>query len=561
MEIQTYNPDEQGKATSAIFSGKGSSMASKLMYNETDDLFTKILKESIMQINSKSPTSPNLVPNISCTLADFGSYKGELLEDIKSKLAHLSVCKLKTIAVDRLSESIAQNPADEKIVGNLNSIPLADKSVDFAIARYIMVWNPKETQKQILKEMSRVTKNYVILQHCGPTKADAKIARKRLNRLFYGNEVPKLKRTSNCYFSTKEEIESWMNNQGIVFERVQNRIIKGYSDSFVERFNLSQKELKKTKDILGDKDRLEQTTWVIYHPQNNTELSKIKIIKSIIVVPSIKLEKKFEQKLNNFDVESILFDLEDSVADNKKEEGRAKITSFLKSSKINKILGIRINHKSTPFYELDWKTVSEILPEFVCLVKVGDAEEIKDAEKRIEQIKEKTGKDLYLMVAIETIKGYVNRDSILSCSDKVILFTVGYEDISADLGIIRPEIYENNPLNKILIDCLISAKINNVRMIDAVSRLFNKTHLNGLRKETKYGKSIGLCGKIAIHPNQLKIINEVYNNEKNIKKARQLLEKFAKLKDGSAVIVNEKGEMEDTPSIKLANKIIEKSST
>ncbi len=139
------------------------------------------------------------------------------------------------------------------------------------------------------------------------------------------------------------------------------------------------------------------------------------------------------------------------------------------------------------------------------------------------------------------------------------LFAIGYEDLSAELLIERPaDLSIENPLSKILTDCIISAREKDIIMIDAVSRKFGTPeNLEQLEKECQFALSLGLTGKVAVHPSQVPIINKVFNKEVLIKKAKNILSQFKELKDGSSVIVREGKEMNDLPSYKMYKKIIE----
>ena len=66
-------------------------------------------------------------------------------------------------------------------------------------------------------------------------------------------------------------------------------------------------------------------------------------------------------------------------------------------------------------------------------------------------------------------------------------------------------------------------------------------------------------GKAAVHPNQVPVINKVFEKRRMsmLRRAREVLSKFEKLNDGSSVIVNKKGEMMDTPSYVMYKRILD----
>jgi len=285
--------------------------------------------------------------------------------------------------------------------------------------------------------------------------------------------------------------------------------------------------------------------------------SKINFFRNFLFIPAIKIER-CGSKINDLDLDGIIYDLEDSVAESSKDEARSKLISYLKENSSKTLNCVRVNSIRTNFYESDWKAVNEIKPDMVFLPKIESVEEIKDAERRIKDYEISYGKTLDLFVAIETIKGFYNRDAIFSSSKKISVVVLGYEDMSADLGIERPELKETGPLNKMLMDLIISSKMYGIQAIGAVSRKIKENAIDGVREEALYEKKIGLLGKLAVHPLQIKPINEVYDQDKMVAEYKKKLEAFDKLSDGSCVIVNESGEMEDTPSLKLAKRALEK---
>lgn len=186
------------------------------------------------------------------------------------------------------------------------------------------------------------------------------------------------------------------------------------------------------------------------------------------------------------------------------------------------------------------------------LSKVEDSKEVNFFQKYFE------GKQLF--VVIETLKGYRNRDSILRSIGFKDLFSIGYEDFSKELLIERPEnLNSQNPISHILMEFLISARENNITMIDAVSRKFEtKANLKKFKDECKFTEKLGLSGKVAIHPSQVKIINSVFDKNEKITKTKRKLRAFRKLEDGSAVIVAKNKEMLDKPSYNMSLDLLKK---
>lgn len=249
---------EQGERASEIFGGKAESETVEKLYGESAKFFSDIIRE---KLNGKTVKT--------YTLADVGGFKGEFLENI---LKNLSEYNFDTIGVDLEKNLKENNIVKKKIAADLSKLPISGKSIDIAIARYILVWNNEEKQKEILKEISRIVGNFAIVQHAGADSENSDKWRMKLDDLLDGEEVPKAKRTGH-YFSSREEIEKWMEENNIRFERISERKVDNLSNVFIERLALSEEDAKKTREILTGKDYIIQTTWLIYSQAKKKEIS------------------------------------------------------------------------------------------------------------------------------------------------------------------------------------------------------------------------------------------------------------------------------------------------
>ncbi len=244
-EIKNWQGEEGGR----VFRGESASNTVKELYVQSAENFAEIIKGKI-----PAREEPYL-------LADLGGHKGELLENL---LAILPEYHFDTVTVDVNEDALAENTATQmKIIGSLDHLPLGNASVDLAMARYVLPWNDEMGQRKILKEISRVVKSFAIVEHAGADNEEPAVWREHIEDLFDGEEVSKLKRGTNL-FSSRKEVEQWMQEDGIKFERVAEKRVEKVSNVFIEKWVLDPEESQKTRDILGDKDYIIQTRWVIY---------------------------------------------------------------------------------------------------------------------------------------------------------------------------------------------------------------------------------------------------------------------------------------------------------
>lgn len=283
-------------------------------------------------------------------------------------------------------------------------------------------------------------------------------------------------------------------------------------------------------------------------------------IRSWLFIPAVK--ENFFDKIMDLDGENkpdvIVFDLEDSVHVDYKEGAREILRSRLYEDVVyrkeffRKYVGtIRANSYDTEWFKEDLKLIDMIKPDFFALSKVESADQIRFVRHNSSASQ--------LFVPIETIRGFRNRERIMREMQPHDVFVVGYEDLSAELMIERPELDSVNPLTKIILRSIVSARKNNIIMIDAVSRKYGTPeNIKSLEEECRYtAEKLGLSSKVAIHPSQVPVINSVFDKDPLIERAKEILGKFEELEDGSFVITNEKKEMMDTPSYRMYSKILD----
>lgn len=272
---------------------------------------------------------------------------------------------------------------------------------------------------------------------------------------------------------------------------------------------------------------------------------------SLLVVPCDKIDEYLSNAVDT-EADAMLFDLEHSVAKDRKNEAREKLAGIRENDLGSKDIYVRPSRIGTENFEEDRKVIEKINPDLVVFPKVEGAEEVK----KIESFLNFWETEMPYKIIIESIKGFENREEIFSEAENCLLVSLGYEDLSAELGIERPELEGNNPLNSMLMETMISTRKHGLQYMDAVSRKFDDEDIDEFRDELNYGKEIGCWGKVLIHPDQVPPTKKTYSREKEIEKAHEKIRRFEEADSG--VITNEKGEMEDLPSLRRAEKILGK---
>ena len=283
-------------------------------------------------------------------------------------------------------------------------------------------------------------------------------------------------------------------------------------------------------------------------------------MRSLLFVPGDS-ERKLAKSLDS-GADALLLDLEDSVAAESKPKARTMTLDFLKSARAGAKcphLYVRTNSLPTGLVDADLEAVIAGQPDGVLLPKCESAADVilLDAKLSVAEALAgvEDGATKIIALVTETAAAILSLD-YRGASKRLVGLTWGAEDLSADLG---AEAYRNpdnsftDPYRLARALCLYSAAAARVLPIDSVYVHFND--MDGLRADAAAGVRDGFTGKMAIHPAQIPIINEIFTPTKaSLEWAQGVLAAFKA--NPSAGVLNYKGEMIDKPHIDRAERLL-----
>ena len=160
------------------------------------------------------------------------------------------------------------------------------------------------------------------------------------------------------------------------------------------------------------------------------------------------------------------------------------------------------------------------------------------------------------MLVTESAQALFGLANYKNSSKRLDGMTWGAEDLSADLGAETNRLGDGtytDPYRLARALCLIAAVAAEVTPIDTIFANFRDT--DGLRKETLEGRRDGFTGKMAIHPDQVAAINEIYTpSAEAIAAAQQIVDAFAAA--GGAGVISLDNAMLDQPHLKRAQRLL-----
>lgn len=255
--------------------------------------------------------------------------------------------------------------------------------------------------------------------------------------------------------------------------------------------------------------------------------------------------------------DTVMFDLEDSVALSEKDSARLMVFQALKHFTYDDIeTAVRVNPLDTPFGILDLEAVIRAGVDIVRLPKTDTVEDVLAMEREIERIENTIGrtKKTMLLAAIESALGVVNAVDIARCSKRLMGIALGAEDFVRDLHTQRTK--EGHELMAARNQILLAARAAKISAFDSIfSDVKDK---EGFMHEVEYIKGLGFDGKSLINPLQIPWLHKAFEpSQKDINWALEVIEAAKDATIRGLGVVSIDGKMVDAPIIARAEWIIE----
>jgi citrate lyase subunit beta/citryl-CoA lyase len=284
-------------------------------------------------------------------------------------------------------------------------------------------------------------------------------------------------------------------------------------------------------------------------------------MRSLLFVPADS-EKKLAKGLDS-GADAVILDLEDSVAANRKAVAREMALAFLTASAMpakRPRLVVRVNALDTGLTDADLDHVVAGTPDAVLLPKAEGGPAVIHLDAKLaarEAIHGLPGGTIKIIaLATETAASLFACGSYRDSSPRLTGITWGAEDLSAELGAETnrdPAGRFTSPYWLARNLSLAAAASARVQPIDTVYADFR--NLDGLRAEAQEARRDGFTAKMAIHPAQVAIINEVFTPTREaIEVANAVVAAFAA--DPSAGVVAIGGVMYDRPHLIRAQRLL-----
>jgi citrate lyase subunit beta/citryl-CoA lyase len=284
-------------------------------------------------------------------------------------------------------------------------------------------------------------------------------------------------------------------------------------------------------------------------------------MRSLLFVPALggpKLDKAMASG-----ADAVILDLEDSIAPERKAQARAAALEYLKAAQPKKDrprLLVRINGLDTGMTDADLDAVVPGAPDAILFPKAEGGATVTHldakltAREAIAGLPE--GSIKILAQTVESAAGLFTAGTYRNSSARLIGMTWGPEDLSAELGAEANREADGTltePYRIARAMCLYSAAAAKVPAIETIHVDFRNPDV--VRKDTEIARRDGFSGRLAIHPAQVPVINEVFApSPAQIEKAEAIVAAFAAKPGAGTVGID--GKMYDRPHLARAQALL-----
>jgi citrate lyase beta subunit len=267
-------------------------------------------------------------------------------------------------------------------------------------------------------------------------------------------------------------------------------------------------------------------------------------------------------------VDSIVMDLEDSVALNHKQEARRTVSEALRTVDFGRSERlIRLNPPPVSSEErgqvadlflADLDATIDAHPDGYVIPKVETDEQLLRVSGYLDRAEDARGwpsASIRLLAIVETARGVMNLKEIAQASQRLDGLMFGAEDLAANIGARRTRagwevFYARSAV-------VTAAAAYDLQAIDMI--LADLNDLDRLEEECISAQALGYEGKMAIHPRQVEVIDRVFTpSGEEIEQAQRLVQANNQHQATGSGVFELDGQMIDRPLVRTAERVLAK---
>lgn len=257
--------------------------------------------------------------------------------------------------------------------------------------------------------------------------------------------------------------------------------------------------------------------------------------------------------------DSLMFDLEDSVALTEKDTARMLVAHALQHPLYRQMeTVVRVNPLSSAFGHLDLQAVVRAGVDVVRMPKTDSAEDVLEMEAAIAAVERDCGREVgstKMLAAIESAIGIINAPAIAAASKRLIGIALGAEDYVRSLKTERSP----DGIELLYARCAIlqAARAYGIMAFDTVYS--DARNEEGFLREAALIKQLGFDGKSLINPNQIALLHNLFApTQKEFEQAERIIAAAEAAEKQGLGVVSLNGKMIDSPIIERARLVLQR---
>ena len=280
-------------------------------------------------------------------------------------------------------------------------------------------------------------------------------------------------------------------------------------------------------------------------------------VRSVLFVPGIRPE--FIPKADAAGADALVLDLEDSVSRHAKGQARTHVAAALRE-RSDRLTFVRVNHPELGFLAEDLSVLAPHAMQVVILPKAEQVEDVIAVDRLLAQFEGASGlaaNSIYVTVVVESSLGLRNLYDLIRAAPRVR----GAALASAEEGDFIVEIGAQWTPDGTALAYGRGKFVCDARAAKAEwlfdGAFMNLTSGDALERESRLARTCGFNGKMAIHPRQVAVINQVFSPSiAEIARARKLLDAFRAVEAQGRGALQFDGMMVDYANVKRAEQIL-----
>ncbi|MFN0218367.1 MAG: HpcH/HpaI aldolase/citrate lyase family protein [Hyphomicrobium sp.] len=261
------------------------------------------------------------------------------------------------------------------------------------------------------------------------------------------------------------------------------------------------------------------------------------------------------EKARALPADSIIIDLEDSVAPTNKELARKRAIDNIREGGFGtREVVLRVNPMDTPWGMADLHAAIAAEPDAILVPKVSQPGDVIGTAKVMKA--GDASQKIRLWAMIETPLGIINSREIAACApdpdNRLSCFVLGTNDLLKESRARASN--QRFAVVPWLAMTLVAARAYGLDVIDGVYNDFKDD--SGFRAECEHGRTLGMDGKTLIHPSQVEPCNEVFSpTEDEVAWAQKIIKAFEDPENARKGVITVDGKMVERLHLVMARRV------